>query len=519
MLNLILYSPNPAYDEMRSILSLYLTTKKVEHYFYWYDPDLSEEHAFEGNTLRLRGQESLMPGVLNKTLEALELTLDKKYDFIVRSNVSTVIDFDELSRHLTVGSVDYGGALYYSQTSVVPEHGMTPEKFAIYGKHSFVLGTHIVLSRKAVQMILDNKEIIQGYGFIDDVALGVFFHDRSDVIKGAVGVNSYSFVNDEFVPSRIMYRNKSGDRSRDVKNMSMIVRKLLSQRTGCVPKLIHQIWIGPREPPRAYLDTWSKDYIAANPHYAYKLWRDAELENLMLSNAPLYEIFSAEKEMCGKADIARYYILYLFGGIYVDADSVWINERSLDPIVDTSGDLFMAMEPGKSFVASGVIGCVQYSLKILQIVNRMTRMAPSYRELRKTLACWQITGPLLLNLLNPLNRDCYYICLTAKRAYYTQDLCYDTAIIEAASTSNDCMIVKIGGGSKQIVFSLPSAGKQSRLYAFLQSLYENTTVLPSYHFYPVHWSGITDPKLHTKIPIDNRSCMFQYGITTNALKY
>ena len=34
----------------------------------------------------------------------------------------------------------------------------------------------------------------------------------------------------------------------------------------------------------------------------------------------------------GKSDILRYLILYIHGGIYIDADSVWINEKSFNEL-------------------------------------------------------------------------------------------------------------------------------------------------------------------------------------------
>ena len=508
ILNLVLCSPDPVCDEMREILSTYLTVKKIPHFFYWYDPALQETHVFDSSTLRLSDKGSLL-------VQALRLTQHLQYDFVVCSNVSTVIDFDEQARHLDVGCLDYGGALYYEQISDSSEHGM----ISVYGKHSFVLGTHIVLSRKAVQIVLQHREIIEGYALVDDAALGVFFHSRDDVVKRTIGTISYSFSNEEFVSNKIMYSNKYGDPAQHVINMRMITSKLLGFRSGSVPKTLHQIWIGPCEPPWKYLDSWSRDYITANPHYCHKLWRDDEIEGLMLSNIALSEIYSAEEQWCGKADIARYYILYLFGGIYIDADSVWVNQRSLDPIVDTSGDLFMAMEPGKPFVASSVIGCTQYNVKVLQLVNRLVDLRSSYQSLRKSMLPWQLTGPLMLDILNPLHVACYYVCVAGKQARFTQSTEYSNMMTAVASTGQDCMVVKCTSNTKEIMLSLPVSDKHAALYKFLESLHENTTILPSYHFYPIHWSGITDSELHKKIHIDERSCMFQYGITTNSLMY
>lgn len=98
-----------------------------------------------------------------------------------------------------------------------------------------------------------------------------------------------------------------------------------ADRINGIPKIIHQIWIGDKaEPPMQWIETWSKDFVEQNPGYIHVLWRDEDLKGIDMQNRDLYD---AEPTLPGKADIARYEILRRYGGIYVDADIVWLGKR------------------------------------------------------------------------------------------------------------------------------------------------------------------------------------------------
>ena len=92
-----------------------------------------------------------------------------------------------------------------------------------------------------------------------------------------------------------------------------------------IPRIIHQIWIGPKNPPMHWINTVI-DFCHTNG-YVYKLWRDADVVTLGLINK---KAFDDEPSWAGKADVLRYEILYRHGGIYIDADSMIINQDRLD---------------------------------------------------------------------------------------------------------------------------------------------------------------------------------------------
>ena len=89
-----------------------------------------------------------------------------------------------------------------------------------------------------------------------------------------------------------------------------------------IPKNIHQIWIGPKKLPKKYLN-WGRTWIHKNPSWKYKLWTEKEIKKLPLKNKNLFE---STNNIGFKSDIARYEILYNFGGLYIDTDFECIQE-------------------------------------------------------------------------------------------------------------------------------------------------------------------------------------------------
>lgn len=93
-------------------------------------------------------------------------------------------------------------------------------------------------------------------------------------------------------------------------------RDLNDSKIQKIPKIIHQIWIGPKKLPYKYRP-WMKSWLKYNPEYKYILWRDKDIAKLKMINN---NSFKKANNSGIKSDIARYEILYLYGGIYIDTD-------------------------------------------------------------------------------------------------------------------------------------------------------------------------------------------------------
>ncbi|NJN57659.1 MAG: hypothetical protein HC879_09235 [Leptolyngbyaceae cyanobacterium SL_5_9] len=81
-----------------------------------------------------------------------------------------------------------------------------------------------------------------------------------------------------------------------------------------IPKIIHRIWIGNSEMPPEFQKFW-KTWKYFHPGWEFFDWDDSNIQNLSL-----YPLITQVKVPAAAADIARYELLYRYGGIYVDCD-------------------------------------------------------------------------------------------------------------------------------------------------------------------------------------------------------
>lgn len=122
-----------------------------------------------------------------------------------------------------------------------------------------------------------------------------------------------------------------------------------------IPHIIHQIWIGGPvpKPIKEMMQTFSIDYVKKYPYCRYILWDEEKLNGLDMINQ---DIFNSETSYDCKSDIARLEILNKFGGIYIDADSVWLGQRSiLDLQPEISNGILIAYEKGGANIGSGYL--------------------------------------------------------------------------------------------------------------------------------------------------------------------
>jgi mannosyltransferase OCH1-like enzyme len=89
-----------------------------------------------------------------------------------------------------------------------------------------------------------------------------------------------------------------------------------------IPKIIHQIWIqGQASLPEIYR-TASKTWQENNRDWNYTLWDGPALREFMATEAPEWlPLYDAQGEMEAKADVARYALLLVRGGLYADMDT------------------------------------------------------------------------------------------------------------------------------------------------------------------------------------------------------
>eukprot|EP00171_Calliarthron_tuberculosum_P013204 IDg13204t1 len=104
-----------------------------------------------------------------------------------------------------------------------------------------------------------------------------------------------------------------------------------------IPCHIHQIWIGTREPPCVWLDSWRLDFMATHgAGWTHTLWDNDAVAAMRaeeeLENA---DLFDREQMWQCKADLLRLELLYRFGGVYIDADLISLG-KPLDAVLEMS---------------------------------------------------------------------------------------------------------------------------------------------------------------------------------------
>lgn len=95
-----------------------------------------------------------------------------------------------------------------------------------------------------------------------------------------------------------------------------------------IPKIIHQIWHSPVYASDAGSpESWKTH----NRDWTYRLWNFEHLEDLVAAEFPeLLHLYRSYPNMVQRVDLARYVLLYRFGGIYADMDTDCL--APLDPI-------------------------------------------------------------------------------------------------------------------------------------------------------------------------------------------
>jgi hypothetical protein len=235
ILNLILYSKSDDYDEMYNLQSNYLKFIKenldIDYYFYCYD-DIQEDYKIINDIIYIKGEESYLPGVLDKTIKSFELFINDNYDYIIRSNISTVLNFELLIHFLNNNKIDYCGNIIKLKW-IDEDCGIIDET---YYNEKYASGTSIILSNRAVNYLINNKNNLDNT-IIDDISIGVLLNKKFNLVD----INKYCMINSTektntklftidryYHKSILLYRNKTFKRIYDIHFMKNNINDLVN---------------------------------------------------------------------------------------------------------------------------------------------------------------------------------------------------------------------------------------------------------------------------------------------------
>lgn len=161
------------------------------------------------------------------------------------------------------------------------------------------------------------------------------------------------------------------------------------KRIAKIPKIIHQIWVGPREIPsdcQEYQRSWIK--MCQESHWKYQLWTDNDLCNgrIQLKNQKEYD---QAKQYAQKADLLRFELLNQFGGFYIDMDVEYL--KNFDHLRDSSFVIGVELEDNrKQQYGTAIIGSVPHYPILTEILETMPQL------IGKKKCITEETGPAMI---------------------------------------------------------------------------------------------------------------------------
>jgi len=217
IINLITYNQQLSYEnEMKWIQQSYLQTIPYVQFYFITLCEQEEDLIIKDNVMYIKGTESFVPGILDKTVKAIEYCYHNlEYDYIIRTTMATVIDFSQLNENDITHH--YMGCNPMTLQWLDPEFGIKDN--SLFGL-TFLQGINIILNNTAVENLMLHKDNIRR-DIVDDVSLAIFFNKNNDknIRLGNVSVNNSS-------DNAFCYRNRSHDRQDDINRMKYIVNKI-----------------------------------------------------------------------------------------------------------------------------------------------------------------------------------------------------------------------------------------------------------------------------------------------------
>jgi len=210
---LILASDNDLYLHCQNLWRSYMNLHpNIKSYFIKFDSQLTTNILVDNNTILIKGNESLIPGCLVKTIKSIEFLLKTQdFDFIFRTNMSSVVDLHKFYNLLNNYKYDYSGVI------------------GCHNNIKFASGAGILLSKQLCSNLIINKNKLN-YNFLDDVSIGLLFQINNVSISPLTRFEAYNYENNvnqitkEMIENYYHFRCKS---DKDEKKTVLMMKKIV----------------------------------------------------------------------------------------------------------------------------------------------------------------------------------------------------------------------------------------------------------------------------------------------------
>lgn len=239
------------YGEMMNVLRrLYKAVPNLDVYFYMYASTQADNIMIRGDDhdiISIKGHETLVPGVLAKTLDVFAFFLSPTtspkpmhdYKYVFRTNISTIVDVPLFRALFHNDSIDYG-----APRSIVLTKDYRDELSGIgdsrYAGIRYGVGTCIILSPRVIEIMLRHRHLVD-MSVVDDVSIGVFMQRHLPQITLKAFPEKYWMVPNlqrsggggmhklrlevrrgRRLGRTVFYRNKNANRAVDVTQMGIV---------------------------------------------------------------------------------------------------------------------------------------------------------------------------------------------------------------------------------------------------------------------------------------------------------
>ncbi len=219
---LILSSSGDVYSKFKLLQTKYMSLFEpiLKFYFIEFDENQTSDVIEKNNTLSFKGSESITPGMIIKTSLAINYLKKYDYDFIFRTNLSTVININNLFNF--INTIKLGENICSG--------------FPVFG---FITGTGIIMNKNVAELVASNYTNFNYTGICEDCLIyQIFTHfsipyvpiptyykwgmiidtvndnDKQNYMTFYITNNKYTKFN--FNKDVLQYRIKNNDRNIDV---------------------------------------------------------------------------------------------------------------------------------------------------------------------------------------------------------------------------------------------------------------------------------------------------------------
>lgn len=341
LLILAIYHETEYYKEMLNVQQIYIQTikniyKNIDYFFISLNPNQEDKIIinYDTNMIYVKGEECLL-NITYKTIEAIKFMMNLNYyDYIIRTNISTIININNLVNFLSEMPKTnvYSGGISMSLRWYDTPAGInsdTYEKYNLY-RINYFQGTGIIFSNDVITNIINNENNII-HEIVDDVSFGLYIRDYFPEIYETINTDKNTLARTEmnsFNAEAIFIRNRlfcadNVNRTLDISRMSNIINYLVSNEKinilNSFPKIIHLTHKNYES-----LQISSQAWSSLNPEYKIELYDDERcIQELRNNFGELYcDIFNYIPDGQIKSDFFRICILYIYGGVYSDNDVI-----------------------------------------------------------------------------------------------------------------------------------------------------------------------------------------------------